>query len=90
MGIGGGALAKSLSGVAGLDNVALDTGANGKDTSLMLGKYLTPDLYVGYGVGLMDAVNTINIKYRLFKGLMFESNSSANGYGADLIYSWER
>ncbi|HRY18849.1 MAG TPA: translocation/assembly module TamB domain-containing protein [Candidatus Competibacteraceae bacterium] len=90
MGIGGGVLAKSLSGVAGLDNVALDTGANGKDASLMLGKYLTPDLYVGYGVGLIDAVNTINIKYRLFKGLMFESNSSANGYGADLIYSWER
>ncbi|MCP5159478.1 MAG: translocation/assembly module TamB domain-containing protein [Gammaproteobacteria bacterium] len=90
MGIGGGALAKGLGSAAGLDDVALDTGTDGKDASLTLGKYLTPDLYVGYGVGLMDAVNTINIKYRLLKGLMFESNSSATGYGADLTYSWER
>jgi translocation and assembly module TamB len=90
MGIGGGALAKGLGGAVGLDDVALDTRANGEDASLTLGKYLTPDLYVGYGVGLLDAVNTIFIKYRLFKGLMFESNSSATGYGADLTYSWER
>jgi translocation and assembly module TamB len=89
MGIGGGALAKGLGTAVGLDNVDLDTGTNGNDASLTLGKYLTPDLYVGYGVGLMDAaMSTINIRYRLFKGLMFESNSSANGYGADLTYSW--
>jgi len=90
MGIGGGALAKGLGGAVGLDNVELDTGTDGNDASLTLGKYLTPDLYVGYGVGLIDAVNTINIKYRLFKGFMFESNSSTQGYGADLTYSWER
>jgi len=91
MGIGGGVLAKGLGTAVGLDNVDLNTGTNGNDASLTLGKYLTPDLYVGYGVGLMDAaMSTINIKYRLFKGLTFESNSSADGYGADLTYSWER
>jgi len=56
----------------------------------MLGKYLTPDLYVGYGVGLLNAVNTFNVKYRLCQRLMFESNSSAVGTGADLIYTVER
>lgn len=74
----------------------LDTGTNDNNgtteesTSLTLGKYLTPDLYVGYGVGLVNAVNTIYIKYRLTRRLMFESNSSALGYGVDLIYNIER
>ncbi|MDG4553342.1 MAG: translocation/assembly module TamB domain-containing protein [Candidatus Competibacter sp.] len=96
LGVGGDALAKGLGSAVGLDTVQLDTGNNGKNgtdeegTSLTLGKYLTPDLYVGYGVGLINAVNTIYIKYRLTKRLMFESDSSVLGYGADLIYNIER
>ncbi|QQS55487.1 MAG: translocation/assembly module TamB domain-containing protein [Candidatus Competibacteraceae bacterium] len=99
LGLGGDSLAKGLGGAVGLDTVQLNTSTNGKNgkngtdeegTSLTLGKYLTPDLYVGYGVGLINAVNTIYIKYRLTKSLMFESDSSALGSGADLIYSIER
>jgi len=91
MGLGDGALTKSLGDAFGLDSLQLgSSGDSGKGTSLMLGKYLTPDLYVGYGVGLLDAVNTFNVKYRLSKRLMFESNSSAIGTGADLIYTIER
>ncbi len=89
MGLGGGALTKSLGDAFGLDSLELG-GAGGSDTSLMMGKYLTPDLYVGYGVGLLNAVNTFNVKYRLNQRLMFESNSSAVGAGADLIYTIER
>lgn len=96
MGLGGGALTKSLGDTFGLDSLQLGSSSNAakesdKDnTSLMLGKYLTPQLYVGYGVGLLNAVNTFNVKYRLSKKLMFESNSSSVGMGADLIYTIER
>ncbi|HRD49357.1 MAG TPA: translocation/assembly module TamB domain-containing protein [Candidatus Contendobacter sp.] len=91
MGLGGGALTKSLGDAFGLDSLQLGSGSGDrKDTSLMLGKYLSPDLYVGYGVGLLNAVNTFNVKYRISKRLMFESNSSAVGAGADLIYTIER
>ena len=91
MGLGGGALTKSLGDTFGLDALELgSSGDGGSGTSLMLGKYLTPDLYVGYGVGLLNAVNTFNVKYRLCQRLMFESNSSAVGTGADLIYTVER
>jgi ribulose-5-phosphate 4-epimerase/fuculose-1-phosphate aldolase len=62
----------------------------GESAALMVGKFLTPDLYVGYGVGLMDAVNTFNVKYRISRRLMFESTSSAIGTGADLVYTIER
>lgn len=96
MGLGGGAFTKGLGDAVGLDSLQLGSsnGAakeSGKDnTSLMLGKYLTPELYVGYGVGLLNAVNTFNVKYQISKKLMFESNSSSVGMGADLIYTIER
>ncbi len=91
MGLGGGALTKSLGDAFGLDSLQLGSDSGGKkNTSLMFGKYLSPDWYVGYGVGLFNAVNTFNVKYRLSKRLMFESNTSAAGTGADLIYTVER
>ncbi len=91
MGLGGGALSKSLGDTFGLDSLELgSSGSDSSGTSVMLGKYLTPDLYVGYGVGLLNAVNTFNVKYRLSKRLQFESASSAIGTGADLIYTIER
>ena len=89
LGMGGGALSQGLGGAVGLDSLELG-GSGGEDTSLMLGKYLTPDLYVGYGIGLLNAINTFNVKYRISKRLMFESASSVIGTGADLIYTIER
>jgi len=92
VGLGGNnTLTQSLSETFGLDALQLgSSGDSSKGTALMLGKYLTPDLYVGYGVGLLGAVNTFNVKYRLNNRLLFESNSSATGTGADLIYTFER
>ncbi|MDZ7622676.1 MAG: translocation/assembly module TamB domain-containing protein [Candidatus Competibacteraceae bacterium] len=87
---GGGALGKGLGGAIGLDTLELDTSNGGESASLMVGKFLTPDLYVGYGVGLLDAINTFNVKYRISRRLMFESTSSAVGAGADLVYTIER
>jgi translocation and assembly module TamB len=91
LGLGGGALTQSLGDAFGLDALQLESaGDGGEGTSLVLGKYLTPDLYIGYGVGLLDAVNTFNVKYRIGQRLMFVSASSATGIGADLIYTIER
>jgi translocation and assembly module TamB len=68
----------------------LDTSNGDESAALMLGKFLTPNLYVGYGVGLMDAVNTFNVRYRISRRLVFESTSSVIGSGADLVYTIER
>ncbi len=90
LGMGADMLTQGMGAAVGLDTLSYNPDANDGGGAVTLGKYLTPDLYVGYGVGLADAVNTIYIKYRIIKGLMFESDSSAVGYGADLIYSFER
>ena len=89
MGLGGSALTQSLSNAFGLDSLELDSNG-GSDTTLTLGKYLTPNLYVGYGVGLLNAINTFNVKYRFGRRLAFELTNSSVGTGADLIYIIER
>jgi translocation and assembly module TamB len=58
-------------------------------TSLQIGKYLTPDLYVGYGLGLFNAVNTFLLRYRLGKRLHLEASSSGETTGADILYTIE-
>ena len=90
LGFGGGAITKGLGDAFGLDTLEFNPGADGNGSALALGKYLSPDLYVGYGMGLLDNANTFNIKYRLTKRLVFESNTSTTGTGADLTYTLER
>jgi translocation and assembly module TamB len=89
MGLGGSALTQGLGSAFGLDSLELDSGG-GSDTTLTLGKYLTPNLYVGYGVGLLNAINTFNVKYRFGRRLAFELTNNSIGTGADLIYIIER
>ncbi len=60
-----------------------------KGASFTLGKYLTPDLYVGYGVGLFNAINTFNMRYRLTDRLALHA-ASGLANSADLIYTIER
>lgn len=37
---------------------------NRKRVSLVPGKYLSADFYVGYGIGLFEALNTFGMHYR--------------------------
>ena len=57
--------------------------------SYTLGKYLTPELYVSYGIGLFDAINTFNMRYSLTETLAVEAASGV-GSSADIIYTIER
>lgn len=57
--------------------------------SYTLGKNLTPDLYVSYGIGLFDAINTFNMRYKLTDRLALEA-VSGSGSSTDLIYTIEK
>ena len=57
--------------------------------SYTLGKYLTPDLYVSYGIGLFDAINTFNMRYKLTDKFALEA-ASGSGSSTDLIYTIEK
>ncbi|MBL8250951.1 MAG: translocation/assembly module TamB domain-containing protein, partial [Candidatus Competibacter sp.] len=84
-----GGITNSLSDAFGLDSAELGSSSGG-GTSFMVGKYLTPRLYVGYGIGLLNAVNTFFLKYRFTKHLMLEAASNILGTGGDAVYTIER
>lgn len=88
---GGNFLGEQLGQAFGVDEVLLDsTGENLENTSLFIGKHLSSRLYVKYGIGLIEPVNTFFIRYRLTEHLHFESQTSGERSGADIFYSIER
>jgi translocation and assembly module TamB len=61
---GGGLLLGGLSERLGLDSISLErTGED--DTSVVLGKFLSPNLFVSYGISIVEAINTIKLRYSL-------------------------
>ena len=62
----------------------------GTGASYTLGKYLTPELYVSYGIGLFDAINTFNMRYSLTDTVALEAKSGGSNSSADIIYTIER
>lgn len=88
---GGAFLAQQAGEQIGISDVSVQntqsfTGAN--NTSLFIGKYLSPRLYVSYGVGLLQPINTVLIRYQLSTKWILEAQSGmANS--ADLIYTIE-
>lgn len=102
---GGDALASRIGKVIGLDQVSLgaDTtstawqssnsslpGAPATDqTRFTVGKYLSPKLFVSYGVGLFDNGNVLRLLYDLGHGFKLRTEAGLDT-GGDLLYSVER
>ena len=61
---GGGLLLGSVGARLGLDEVSVE-GTSKDDTQVVLGKFLSPKLFVSYGVSIAEAINTIKLRYTL-------------------------
>ncbi len=86
---GGNLLAERLGARFGLEEARIETGGGLDQASLVLGKYLSPRLYVAYGVGLFEAANTLRIRYLLSSKWSLQATTGAAA-GADLLYTIER
>ncbi len=60
------------------------------NTSVVLGKYLTPRLYISYSIGILQPINTFRARYQLSRRWVVQAETNTNGNGADLFYSIER
>jgi autotransporter translocation and assembly factor TamB len=63
--LGANMLAMSLAPSLGLDEARIDTGSSQNKAQLVVGKYLSPRLYVGYGVGIHEPISTLRLRYLL-------------------------
>ena len=73
----------------GLDEFSIAGGESFDSTSLILGKYLSPKLYVSYVQGLFTPVGTVGFDYQLTKSLSIEAESGLD-QSIDFIYKIER
>ncbi|MGB5541620.1 MAG: translocation/assembly module TamB domain-containing protein, partial [Gammaproteobacteria bacterium] len=89
---GGESIGKSLGEELGFDEVTLGSnpGEGVTQASLLVGKYLTPELFVSYGIGLFEPVSTLSLRYALSRRWKLVGTASALESSADLIYEIER
>ena len=86
---GGDRLARTLGERFGLDEMRVESSDNQNQASLVMGRYLSPKLYISYGVGLIEAINTLNVRYNISDKWQLKGESGAQ-QGADLLYTLER
>jgi translocation and assembly module TamB len=86
---GGNLLAKKLAARFGLEEARIESGKSLEEASLVVGKYLSPKLYVAYGMGLFEPVNTFRIRYLVNRKLTLQAERG-NGVSADALYTVER
>jgi translocation and assembly module TamB len=75
----------------GIDDIGLSRGGSEgvNQAALMVGKYLTPELYISYGVGLFDGQQIVRMRYELNKNFSIETETGRET-GVELRYSFER
>jgi translocation and assembly module TamB len=81
-------LFQQFGGKVGLDDVSVESGLN-NDTSLVLGRYLSPRLYISYGISLAEAINTIKMRYTIGDHWTIKTEAGT-ARSADLVYTIER
>jgi translocation and assembly module TamB len=86
LGQGAAILAQQLGSRVGIPDVSLETDPMLNETSLVLGRYLSPRLYVSYGVSLTQQLNTLKLRYTLGDRWTLRAEAG-QAYGADLVYS---
>jgi len=71
----------------GITDLAVDAEGNGDDTQFTVSGYLSPKLYLRYGVGIFTPVNTATIRYKINAKVYLEAVSSLDS-AIDLFYNW--
>lgn len=85
----GGFLAERLGEKLGLERFEIDTDRGAAEAELVLGTYLSPRVYIGYGIGLFDAVSTFEIRYLVSDRWTLEARTGRETSG-DVLYVIER
>ena len=86
---GGDKLARALGDRFGLDEMRVESSEQGDQASFVVGRFLTPKIYVSYGVGLIEAINTFTVRYQISDQWNIKAESG-EAQGADIFYTIDR
>lgn len=87
----GNLLAKSIGTKLGVDDISVSSNAAlGGNSAFTVGKYLSPRLYLSYGVGLFEPGQVVTLRYRLGHRWNLEAQSATDFNRASLNYRIEK
>jgi translocation and assembly module TamB len=81
-------LASQLGSKLGIPDISVESTLS-NETSLVLGKYLSPRLYVSYGVSLTESINTIKMRYTINDRWTIKTEAGKER-AADLVFTIEK
>jgi translocation and assembly module TamB len=81
-------LAAQLGTKIGIPDISVESDLS-NETSLVLGKYLSPRLYVSYGISLTESINTVKMRYTLGDRWTIKTEAG-QARSADLVYTIEK
>ncbi|HEX4648741.1 MAG TPA: translocation/assembly module TamB domain-containing protein [Steroidobacteraceae bacterium] len=81
-------LGQQIGSHVGIEDVSLESDIT-NETSLVLGRYLSPRLYVSYGISLTQQLNTLKLRYTLGDHWTIKTEVG-QARGADLVYSIDK
>ncbi len=87
----GNLLARRIGAEIGVDDIGVSSSdALGGTSAFTVGKYLSPRLYLSYGVGLFEPGTVITLRYRISQRWNFEAQSATGFSRASLNYRIEK
>ncbi|MEJ2191686.1 MAG: translocation/assembly module TamB domain-containing protein [Nitrospirota bacterium] len=86
---GGEVIAERVGHLFGIQEVEIESGQTREQATLFLGRYLSPSLYVSYGVGIFEPINVFRMRYMLTGNWSLQAESGTES-GVDLFYNIER
>lgn len=85
---GGSGVVSSAAEAAGVEDFQIEAAGQGEGAQVVLSGYLSPRLYVAYGVGVFSPVNTVTLRYSLTRRLYLEAVDGEDS-ALDLMYRFE-
>ncbi|UCF31130.1 MAG: translocation/assembly module TamB domain-containing protein [bacterium] len=86
---GGEAIAGRIGRAFGFEEVRVEAEGGDDQASLVVGRYLSPRIYVQYAVGLFEPVSVFRLGYQLSRRFLLQGESGPES-GTDLIYTIEK
>lgn len=85
---GGGGAAAAFAERVGIQDFEIEATGEGDTAQVLLSGFLTPRIYVAYGVGVFESVNTLTLRYHMTYQLYLEAVSGVEN-ALDLMYRFE-
>jgi translocation and assembly module TamB len=86
----GGLLAKNVGKRLGVDELGIKDSASIGGAALTVGQYLSPRLYLGYGIGLFDPGQVVTLRYKVSRSLAIEAEQGTLNSRAGIEFRKEK